>query len=171
MISNNLQNTNEDLIPGLNLIYVAKLADIQEISSTSNDKEMDTVVMKTNPLTTAPYFWYRISFKKGTAGFNNEGVFGNNVYFNQTLTFNAEDITKDSLEFVESIINTELVFIVKDNQNKYHVLGRKGGLNFINSLKKNVIKFLGSEPELSNLIKAGVEIQVLDGNNVVTINL
>ena len=108
-------------------------------------------------------------------------MFGNSVNFNQTLTFNAEDITEDSLEFVESIANTELVFIVKDNQDKYTVLGRKRGLK-MSALTKgsgvadgdmygSTITFSGVEREVSNLVLAGTIIDVYNGTTAVPVTL
>jgi hypothetical protein len=53
----NLVQNCDNFLGGLNrIIYAANLADIQEISSSTNTKTMDTITMNINPLTTAPYF-------------------------------------------------------------------------------------------------------------------
>ena len=114
---------------GLNgVIYVANLGQIADISSTTNDKNMDTITMAINPLTTNPYFWYQISFKKNTAGASNEVQFGNNIFVNQTITFTVEGITADSLAVLEQMVDGEAVFIAKDYEGVWHILGRVGGL-------------------------------------------
>ena len=167
---------------GINfIIYAANLGDIAEISSTLNDKEMDTITMNINPITTQPYFWYQLAFKKNTAGLANEGVFGNNKYVNQTLTLGVEGITKQSLATLEAMVDGEIVFIAKDFENKYHVLGRIGGLEMsamtygtgtaADDMYGGTITFTSAEPELSNLVKAGTQIEVWDGTAAVTVTL
>jgi len=167
---------------GINfVIYAANLGDIQEISSTLNDKEMDTIVMNINPLTTAPYFWYQLAFKKNTAGITNEGVFGNNKYVNQTLILGVEGITKQSLKVLEEMVDGEIVFIAKDFEQKYHILGRIGGLEMSamtygtgtasDDMYGGTITFTSAEPELSNLVKSGTQIQVWDGISAVAVTL
>lgn len=163
------------------IIYAANLGDIAEISSTLNDKEMDTITMNINPITTQPYFWYQLAFKKNTAGGSNEGVFGNNKYMNQTLTLGVEGITKQSLAVLETMADGEIVFIVKDFENKYHVFGRIGGLEMsaltygtgtaADDMYGGTITFTSAEPELSNLVKAGTQIKVWDGTAAVTVTL
>jgi hypothetical protein len=153
-------------------IYAANLGDVQEISSTLNDKEMDTIIMRTNPITTQPYFWYSIAFKKGTAGLANEVQFGNNKFVNQTITFMVEGITKTSLKVLEQMVDGEAVFIAKDANGNTHVLGRITGLESsvmtygtgtaADDIYGGTITFSSSEPEFSNLVKVGTQIQVLD---------
>lgn len=154
-------------------IYVANLGEILDISSTAGDKEMDTITMRTNPVTSAPYTWYKIGFKKNSAGFNNEGQFGNNIFINQSVTFQVEGITKESLEVLQGMVDGEAVFIAKDYNGKTHVLGRVAGLMMstltygtgqaADDLYGGEIVFTSEEPEMSNLVKAGTTIQVFNG--------
>ena len=154
-------------------IYVANFGQIDEISSTTSDKNMDTIVMDIDPLTTNPYFWYRIVFKKNTAGLNNEVQFGNNIFVNQTITFTIEGITADSLEVLQNMVDGEAVFIAKDYQGVAHVLGRISGLMMsamsygtgqgADDLYGGEITFSSEEPEVSNIVLAGTTIEVSDG--------
>ena len=163
------------------VIYAANLGEVSEISSSTNDKEMDTIVMKTNPLTTNPYFWYSIAFKKNTAGMSNQVQFGNNIFVNQSVTFAVEGITKTSLEVLEQMADGEIVFIAKDYQGNWHVLGRIAGLMMTEmtygtgtadaDLYGGTITFSSTEPELSNLVKAGTTIDVWNGTTAVTVTL
>jgi hypothetical protein len=159
-------------------IYVANLGEITDISSTTNDKNMDTITMAIDPLTTLPYFWYRIQFKKNTAGLNNEVQFGNNIFVNQSVTFTIEGITADSLAVLEQMVDGEAVFIAKDYEGVAHVLGRIGGLTasamtvgtgtVADDLYGGVITFSSEEPELSNIVVAGTTIEVLDSTGLAT---
>jgi hypothetical protein len=160
------------------VIYAANFGDIADISSTTNDKEMDTITMNINPLTTNPYFWYSIVFKKNTAGLSNEVQFGNNKFVNQTITFAVEGITKISLSVLEQMVDGEAVFIAKDYQGQWHVLGRIAGLEMSaatygtgtaqDDLYGGTITFSSAEPEFSNLVKAGTQIEVWDGVSATT---
>lgn len=159
-------------------IYVANLGQITEISSTTSDKTMDTITMATDPLTTNPYFWYRIQFKKNTAGLSNEVQFGNNIFVNQTISFTVEGITADSLEVLQNMVDGEAVFIAKDYQGVAHVLGRVGGLMAsamtygtgaaADDLYGGVITFSSEEPEFSNIVLAGTTIEVLTEDGITT---
>lgn len=154
-------------------IYVANLGDIVDISSTTSDKNMDTITMAIDPLTTQPYFWYRIVFKKNTAGLNNEVQFGNNIFVNQTITFTIEGITAESLQVLQDMVDGEAVFIAKDYQGTAHVLGRISGLMAsamtygtgaaADDLYGGEITFSSEEPEFSNIVLAGTTIEVSDG--------
>jgi len=165
----------------LNEIYVTSLCNIDEITSSTNDKEYDDVVMNIDPVSTNPYFWYRIQFKKNTAGLNSEAVIGTNRYYNQSVTFQHEGIDKDSLAVLEGMITGDAVFIAKDYNGKIHLLGRIGGLQMSASttgtgaaqddLYGSEVTFLGSEPEMHNLIASGTTIQVWDGSAAVTVTL
>lgn len=159
-------------------IYVANFGEVADISSTAGDKEMDTITMDIDPLTTNPYFWYRIVFKKNTAGLNNEVQFGNNIFVNQTITFSVEGITKESLAALQSMVDGEAVFIAKDYQGKWHVLGRISGLmasamtygtgTAADDLYGGEITFSSEEPEFSNLIANGTTITVLAEDGIAT---
>lgn len=158
-------------------LYVANFGEVQEISSSTLDKEIDTITMRTNPATSAPYFWYTIAFKKNSAGMSNEGVFGNNKYVNQTLTLAVEGITKDSLSVLEQAMDGEVVVIAKDYLGVYHVLGRVAGLEMsaisygtgtaADDMYGGTITFTSAEPEFSNVVKAGTSIDVWDGTTAV----
>lgn len=154
-------------------IYVANLGEVDAITSSGGDKEMDTITMKIDPLTTNPYFWYRIVFKKNTAGLNNEVQFGNNKFVNQSITFSIEGITKESLAALETMVDGEAVFIAKDYNDNWHVLGRIAGLEAsaitygtgtaADDLYGGEITFSSEEPEFSNLVASGTTIEVSDG--------
>lgn len=164
-------------------IYVANLGQVDTISSTTNDKNIDVITMQIDPLTTNPYFWYRIQFKKNTAGLNNEVQFGNNIFVNQNISFTVEGITADSLEVLEEMVDGEAVFIAKDYQGIWHILGRIGGLvasamnlgtgAAADDLYGGVITFSSEEPEFSNVVVSGTTIEVLaeDGVTIETITL
>ena len=169
---------------GLNaVIYVANFGEVTDISSTTNDKNMDTITMAIDPLTTNPYFWYQIAFKKNTAGLNNEVAFGNNIFTNQTITFTIEGLTAASLAVLEQMIEGEAVFIAKDYQGQANILGRIGGLTCsamavgtgtaADDLYGGTITFSSEEPELSNVVTPGTTIEVLnaDGITIDTITL
>lgn len=163
-------------------LYVANLGEVEEISSTTNDKNMDTITMKINPVTTDPYFWFRIAFKRDMAGLSNEVQFGNNIYANQTITFAVEGITAQSLEVLEQMVDGEAVFIAKDYNGVWHVLGRLNGLTMsamtygtgtaADDMYGGEITFSSEEAELSSLITPGTQIEVDDNaGGVETITL
>jgi len=164
-------------------MYVANLADVDSITSSLNNKEMDTIVMRTNPITTLPYNWFRIAFKRDSAGLNNDVQFGNNIVANQTITFSVEGITEQSLTVLEKMVDGEAVFIAKDYLGKWHILGRKNGLmmsamNYgtgtaADDLYGGEITFSSMEAELSNLVLPGTQIEVDDnagGVETITLN-
>lgn len=163
-------------------IYVANFNQIQSITSSTNDKVFDSIVMQTNPVTSQPYFWYRIVFKRNTAGLNNEMQFGDNIFNNQTITFQTDGISLQSLTALESMVDGQAVFIAKDSRGLVHLLGRQDGLRMSEMTKGTgvastdfygaTVTFLGEETELSNLIAAGTTITVDDFNGgTVTITL
>lgn len=158
--------------------YVANYGEVDTIESSNNDKNIDTITMLIDPNTTNPYYWYRIVFKKNSAGFNNEAQIGNNKFFNQSVTFAVDGITEQSLATLENMIDGESVWIVKDYNGKTHVLGRVAGLEMsaltygsgiaADDLYGGTITFLGAEPEMSNLVVSGTQITVLDEDGVNT---
>jgi len=161
------------------LIYVANFGDINEISSTAGDKNMDTILMNIDPLTTLPYYWYQIAFRKNSAGLNNELVVGNNKYINQTITFQIDGLTAQSHTVLQEMADGEAVFIVTDYQGKVHVLGRIAGLETsaaasgtgtaLDDLYGATVTFSSAEPEYSNFVLAGTTIEVSNGAGGVTV--
>jgi len=167
---------------GLNgVIYVANLSEIASITSSTNDKVYDAITMNVDPITTNPYYWFQISFKKNSAGLNNEGQFGNNIFVNQSISFTVEGITATSLQVLTDMLDGEAVFIAKDWYGETHLLGRVGGLSMSaigygtgaagDDLYGGEITFSSEEPELSNLIASGTTIDVWDGSGTVTVTL
>ena len=160
-------------------IYVANFGDIESITSGSLNNVYDTIIMRTNPLTAAPYFWYRITSRKESAGMNNEMVNGtNNKYINQSVSFSIDGVTPDSHRILNEMAEGEAVFIVKDYEGQLHLLGRVAGLEnetmtsgtgtAADDLYGATIMFTSAEPELSNFIAAGTIIEVSDGAGGVT---
>lgn len=162
-------------------MYVCNLSQVDEIVSTLNDKEVDVITMAINPSTSLPYYFYSISYKRGTGGFNNELNTGNSVYHNQTLSFSVEGISKESLQRFEELCKGDGVFLVRDMAGKWHCLGRQNGLRATNSttgsgvaagdMLGHTITFGSEESELSNLIKPGTQIEVWNGTSTDTITL
>lgn len=164
-------------------IYVANFGDIETITSSTLNNVYDSITMNTNPSTTLPYFWYRITSRKDTAGMTNEMVNGtNNKYINQTITFSIDGITPESHQVLNEMAEGEAVFIVKDYEGQLHLLGRVAGLE-VDSLASGTgtaeddlygatVTFTSAEPELSNFIATGTIIEVSDGaGGVVTVTL
>lgn len=153
-------------------IYVTNWEDIASITSSTNDKLFDSITMKTNPITSQPYFWHQINFKRNSAGMNNEMQFGDNIFANQTLTFQVEGISLQSLTTLQNMVDGAAVFIVVDSRGQAHLLGRLDGLRMSEmtvgtgaastDFYGGTITFLGEETELSNLIASGTTIQVDD---------
>lgn len=162
-------------------IYAANVCEIDEITSSTSDKSFDAITMLIDPLTTNPYFWYEINFKKGSAGFLNELQKGNNTFNNQTLTFAIEGITAASLAVLESMSTAQVVFIVTDYQGVNHLLGRIDGLEMTASsygsgtaqddIYGGTITFSAGEPEFSNIVASGTTIEVFNGTTTDTVTL
>ena len=160
------------------VMYVANFGDVADISSTTSDKNMDTIVMNIDPLTTDPYFWYQIAFRKNSAGMNNELVVGNNKYVNQSVTFQIDGLTAQSHAVLQQMADGEAVFIVRDYQGVVHVLGRIAGLEVsaetsgtgtaLDDLYGATVTFTSAEPEFSNFITPGTQIEVWDGVSATT---
>jgi len=163
-------------------IYVANLANIDTITSSTSDKNYDAITMLVDPLTTDPYFWYRIQFKKGTAGLGDELTGTNNRYTVQSIDFSHSGLTAESLAVLEGFATGEAVFIAKDARGLVHLLGRVSGLTCetlttttgaaADDFYGSVIRFSGEETEFHNFITAGTTIEVDDnagGVEVVTL--
>lgn len=177
-VTNNINQVCQLNRGGLKLqIYAANLGQISAISGTVA-KEIDTITMATNPATTQPYYWYKLVFKTDSASFNNEGVFDNNTYVNQSVSFAVDGLTKETLEVLEGMMTGNAVFIVKDFNNKAYVLGRIGGLKMSSMALGSgtaagdrfggEITFTGAETETVNTIEPGTTIQVWDGVSATT---
>jgi hypothetical protein len=151
-------------------IYAANFCEIA--SYTKTGKNVTAITMEVDPLTSDPYFFYKIAFKNGTAGFNNEAQIGNNTFSNQTLTFSAEGLTPTSLATLEQLMTAEVVFIVTDARGVNHLLGRLEGMTIsaatigagtaVDDLYGATLTFLGEETELSNIVASGTTINVWD---------
>lgn len=164
-------------------IYVTCLRNITSITSSTTDKSYDAIVMEIDPLTTDPYTWYRIQFKKGTAGLNNELTGTNNRYTNQSIDFSVAGLSVDGMTVLEQFATGEAVFIAKDARGLVHLLGRVSGLTCEtltvgtgaadDDFYGSVIRFSGAETEFSNFITAGTTIEVLnvDGVTIDTVTL
>lgn len=161
-------------------IYAANICDIAGYTITTN--AVTAITMGVDPLTTDPYFWYQIDFKKNTAGFNNEAAIGNNRYVNQTVTFSVEGLTTASLLVLEELLTAEVVFIVTDNRGVNHLLGRLSGLMVTegnigagiaaDDLYGATLTFGGGEAEVSKRVASGTTIEVSDGaGGVITVTL
>lgn len=162
-------------------IYVANLANIDTITSSTSDKVYDAITMLIDPLTTDPYFWYRLQFKKGTAGLNNELTGTNNRYTNQSIDFSVAGLSAASMAVLEEMATGEAVFIAKDARGLVHLLGRVSGLTCEtltagtgaadDDFYGAVIRFSGAETEFTNFIATGTTIDVDDlngGTEVIT---
>jgi len=177
-IVDNLDQSCELNRGGLKLkLYVANLGQITS-TATGTAKEVDAITMATNPATSAPYFWYRLSFAVDTANFVNEGVFDVNTYANQSVTFAFNGLTREQLVVLEGMMTGQLVFIVQDFKNKPYMLGRIGGLKMsaLNAGSGTAagdrfgaeVTFTGAETEIVNTVKAGTVIAVWDGTSATT---
>lgn len=160
-------------------IYAANLCEISAI--TISNKTASAITMKTDPLTTNPFYWFELQFKKGTAGFSNELQIGNNTFSNQSVTFSVEGLTATALQTLQELATADVVFIVTDSKNVNHLLGRLEGLKAsagnigagtaADDLYGATLTFTGGETELSNLVASGVTIEVWDGTAAVTVTL
>lgn len=165
----------------INKIYVATYCHVDEISSTTNTKAIDTITMNIDPLTTNAYFWYQIAFKTGTGSFTNELQVGDNTFVNQSVTFTVSGISTDILAFLERMATGKAIVIVEDAAKTKYVLGRLSGLEAsatsltsgaaVTDVRGAVITLTGSEIEYSNTIVAGTTIEVFNGvsTDVVTL--
>ena len=165
----------------INEVYVVSLCDIDDITSSTNDKLYDAIVMNIDPVTTNPFYWYRIQFKKETASASSTFVVDENKYFNQAVSLQHSGITLASLTVLESFATADLVFIAKDSQGKIHLLGRVQGLEMTegsistgaaaSDAYGSTLTFTGNEPETHNFIAPGTVIQVWDGTAPVNVTL
>lgn len=166
---------------GITAVFVANYGEIDTITSSTSNKSYDGITMKVNPVTSAPYYWYSLAFKTDTASIANEVQFGNNKYATQTITFTVEGISEESLRVLETAVDGEAVFIAKDYQGLYHLLGRVRGLMMsamtygtgagADDIVGGEIAFSANEPELSNLVASGTVIDVWDGTTAVATTL
>lgn len=164
---------------GIKTLYAANFGEVLAIQDNTNTKEIDTITMATNPTTSAPYFWYRIAFKKDTAGLINELAVEGTRYINQTFNFAVEGITRQSLEQLQLMAAGDVVLIGVDYEGVAHVIGREGGLQMssmnygtgtaLGDMYGGEIVFTGAEGELTNVIATGTTIQVWNGTTTDTI--
>lgn len=177
-IIDNLDQVCQMTRGGLKLnLYVANLGQIAS-TATGTPKEVDGITMATNPATSAPYFWYRLTFATDSASFNNEGVFDVNTYANQSVTFAFNGLTKEQLQVLETMMIGQIVIIAKDFQNKAFILGRIGGLKMSAMTAGSgtaagdrfgaEVTFTGAETEIVNTVKPGTVIAVWDGVSATT---
>lgn len=177
-IADNLDQVCEMNRGGLKLrLYVANLGQIAS-TATGTPGEVDAITMATNPATSAPYFWYQMAFAVDTANFLNEGVFDVNTYVNQSVTFAFNGMTKEQVTMLKTLSLGQLVFIVKDFNNKAYILGRIGGLKMSASNAGSgtaagdrfgaEVTFTGAETEYAQTVKAGTVIAVWDGVSATT---
>lgn len=164
-------------------IYVANFGDIDEITSATASNVYNAVTMNIDPATTTAFPWYRIAFRKDTAGMTNEMVNGtNNKYINQTISFSIDGLTPESHAVLNEIAEGQAVFIVKDYEGQIHLLGRVAGLEVsemssgtgtaADDLYGAMLTFTSEEPELSNFIAVNTTIEVSDGlGGTVTVTL
>lgn len=157
-------------------IYAANLGEIDSVTFTTN--EITAITMKTNPVTTNPYYWYRIVAKKQTAGVQNTVRVGTNTrYIEQQLDFTVEGFdTLNKLAF-ESMVNGQAVFIGKDSSGAWHMIGRVEGAEMadggtigtgiaLDDLVGGKATFIAQEVEVTPTITAGTTIDVLNVDGV-----
>jgi hypothetical protein len=160
-------------------IYAANVCEIASYTFTTG--AVSAITMAVDPLTTNPYYWFQIDFKKNTAGFTNEAQVGNNTYVNQSISFSVEGLTAASLAVLEDLMTAEVVFIVTDNRGVNHILGRLDGLMVseatvgagveADDLYGATLTFTGGETELSKIVASGTTIDVWDGTAAVAVVL
>lgn len=181
---NNLLRTCEDCLEVGGLfeeLYIASIYEVDEISSTTNNKVMDTITMKINPITSQPYFWYAFAFTTETAMMMDELQVGATRNYMQTVTFNYSGLSEQTLSVLEGISCSEVVIIGKDRKKNLFIAGRLGGLrNTVNTsntgaagadAKGGTVTFAGAQEEKLNRVLSGTQIQVWNGTAPVTVTL
>jgi len=110
------------------LIYVANYSQIDTFTSTLNDKTINSITMKIDPLTTDPYFWYSFACIEGTVGYTENKAGETNTYAVQTVNFSIKGLSAAQKAKLEALTLSVLTFIIKDNSGEYHLLGKPSGL-------------------------------------------
>ncbi len=162
-------------------IYVANYSEIA--GYTISNKVVSAITMEVDPLTTNPYFFYKIAFKNSTAGFVNEMQGTNNNYAKQSLSFAVEGLSAPTLVALEDMMVSDLVFVVVDARGDSHLLGRLEGMTretatigtgtAADDMYGSNLVFSSEEAELSNTIQTGTTIEVFDEvtSTVITVTL
>ena len=154
-------------------IFAANLGEIANITYDAVTGEVDAITMKTNPVTTNPYYWYRIISKKQSAGWIatfKKG--GNNSYIEQTLPFIVPGITTVNKKAFQAMASGQAVFIVKDSTGLSHIIGEVSGCEMqgdstlssgvaLDDLAGMNVTFLANEVFVPRSIEAGTTIEVL----------
>jgi len=178
-VTGNLFQRVCDLLKGgiAQQIYVANFGEIASIAY-NVDGEVDTITMKTNPITTPDlYNWFRIVAKKQSAGVNNTAVIGTNTrYIEQSITFAVVGIGTLNKKAFESMINGQAVFIIQDSSGVWHIIGEKSGAEMtegtlgtgiaLDDLVGSLVTFVAQENFVMRTVESGTTIEVLDEDGV-----
>jgi hypothetical protein len=164
------------------LIYVANRSQIDTFTSTLGDKTINSITMKTDPLTTDPYFWYSFACVEGTVGYTENKAGDLNIYAVQSVNFSIQGLTAANKAKLEALCTSVLAFIIKDNKGEYHLLGKPAGLKCEvldsgsgvaeDDLYGATITFSKAVGEWSSNMAIGSTIEVYDGvSAAVTVTL
>ena len=161
-------------------IFAANLGEIDTI--TVVDGIVTAITMKINPITSDPYYWYRIVAKKQSAGIDNLVVIGTNTRFiEQGINFEVEGFDTENKLAFQSLINGQAVFIGQDAKQVFHMLGHVSGAEMSEGNIGTGIalddfvgakgKFIAQELFVTPTVEAGLTISVLasDGVTVETV--
>lgn len=164
-------------------IYMANCSEIDAVTIAAGI--VTAITMKTNPTTSNPYYWYQLTPKKNTGGFDNVLVKGtNSKFFNQTLDFAVDGTNTDNKLAFESMIDGEAVFIFKDHYGVTHILGHvsgaelQDGARLGSGIEQDAFvgaegQFLAEETFVTPTVAVGTDIEVLDvdGTTVNTVTI
>jgi hypothetical protein len=180
----NIDQTCDDIksLGGLkNTMFAVNWNYIDALTSSTSDNVIDGISLKTDPLTSNPYYFYTIQFKKDTGGFNSELAVGDTRYFTTNVTLKVAGLTSTTLEILEGLVHTELAFIVQDKSGKFFILGKDNSLMASaatvgtgiaqTDLYGSELTFSGDSINLPNPIAAGTTFEYWDGAAVQTFTI
>ena len=119
-------------VPGIekDKIYVGNKSEITAFTSTV-DGEIDGLTFDTYK------GLYALTVNKDTASFTEELQVGANsgYYYNETVTFRTIDESTAVRNAIEDMVGTSLVFVLKDKNGKWTVLGETDGVELSEQTK------------------------------------
>jgi hypothetical protein len=185
VITNNIQQDCSPSLGGMEqTMFVANYCDISGYTTLAG--EVVTVDMKTDPITTNPFYFYRVTTKKNTAGVLNTLVKNdNNSYWETTVNFTIQGFSTQTKIAINDLIKSGGAVVVgRDKQGQWVVAGLKNdGLEATegtlgtdvtrDGLYGGTFVLTGYDTEISPTIALGTDLFVLneDGVTVDTVTL
>lgn len=115
-----------DSVGGVAEIYVTEFANVPQANITASSGSISAMTCSTGKK-----FW-TFQMEKGNAQFDQKvtsSLENGTLYYEQTLTFNFKKMSASKRNDIHTLAQNRLIFIVKDNNGLFQVLGQTGGMD------------------------------------------